>query len=70
MKTIPSPATTAEALVDEKKRRDRLKTKRKLLYGQYLKNPKDAHLALEIKKIDDQVAECTEQIDRRRSARN
>ena len=70
MKTIPFPETTTEVSTDEKKKRDRLRTKRKLLYGQYLKNPKDTRLALEIKKIDDQVAKYTEQIDRERSARN
>lgn len=70
MKTAPSLKTATEAFADERKKRDRLKTKRNLLYGQYLKNPKDTQLALEIKKIDDEVAECTKQMDRARGVRN
>lgn len=70
MKTIPSPNVTTEVSIDEKKKRDRLKAKRNLLYGQYLKNPKDTRLALEIKKIDDEVAECTKQMDHARGPRN
>jgi hypothetical protein len=42
---------------DEKKRREALKTKRNTLFAHYLKNPWDTRLALEIKLIDDQVAE-------------
>jgi hypothetical protein len=53
-----------EAPVDYKTQREVLKTKRNLLYKRYLKNPHDTQRALEIKILDDQVAEFTRQIDR------
>jgi len=46
--------------VDWKSKREELKTKRDPLFKRYLKNPGDTRLALEIKEIDDQIAECTE----------
>lgn len=49
--------------VDWKNKRETLKAERNLLFSRYLKNPHDGCLALEIKKIDDQIAECTEQMD-------
>ncbi len=48
-----------------RKKRDELKTKRTSLFEKYSKHPHDVHLALEIKTIDDEIAECTQKIDRR-----
>jgi len=55
---------------DEKGRCDELGAKRNLLFERFLKNPLDTRLALEIKIIDDQVAECTQQMDQKRGRRN
>ena len=59
-----------ETAIDEKGKRDKLKAKRNLLFERFLKNPLDTRLALEIKIIDDQVAECTDQMERKRGRRN
>lgn len=45
-----------------KEKREVLTAKRNALFAQFLRNPEDIRLALEIKFIDDQVAECTEQM--------
>jgi hypothetical protein len=45
-----------------KKKRDDLNVKRNTLFKKYSKNPHDHHLALEIKKIDDEVADCTDKM--------
>jgi hypothetical protein len=39
-----------------KKKRDDLKAKRNSLFEKYAKHPEEFHLALEIKKIDDEIA--------------
>jgi hypothetical protein len=41
-----------------KEKRRVLKIKRDSLFKEYLKRPRDIHLSLEIKKIDDEIAEC------------
>lgn len=46
-----------------KKKRDDLKTKRDLLFKQYTKHPRDIQLSLEIKAIDDEIAECTQKME-------
>jgi hypothetical protein len=51
---------------DETRAREKLKAKRDQLFERFLMNPKETHLAAEIKLIDDQVAECTLQIERKR----
>jgi hypothetical protein len=48
--------------IDEKKEREVLKEKRDQLFALLLKNPQDTGLAVEIKAIDDQIAECTKQM--------
>ena len=48
-----------------KKKRDDLKTKRNPLFEKYSKHPHAVHLALEIKTIDDEIAECTQKMDRK-----
>jgi hypothetical protein len=40
-----------------------LKNKRTPLFKRYRKSPNDLGLALEIKMMDDQIAECTQQIE-------
>jgi hypothetical protein len=55
------------ALDSQKIRIQELTNQRKPLLERFRSNPKDTHLALEIKIIDDQIAECKQQIqDRRR----
>lgn len=54
---------TARAGVWKRKRED-LQNKRTLLFKRYERNPGDLRLALEIKTIDDQIAECTQQMER------
>ena len=54
---------TARAGVWKRKRED-LKNRRTPLFKRYEKSPNDLRLALEIKIIDDQIAECTQQIER------
>ena len=54
---------------DEKKKRKDLTDKRNLLFAQYLKNPVDTRLALEIKLIDDQIANSIAQTERKPGVR-
>ncbi len=54
---------TALAGVWKRKRAD-LRNRRIPLFKRYAKNPNDLLLALEIKSIDDQIAECTQQLQR------
>ena len=49
---------TVAALSAWKEKRNALKKKRDALFSEYTKRPEDCHLSLEIKKIDDEVAEC------------
>jgi len=46
-----------ETTIEEKKKREDLKAKRDLLFERYVRRPMDTHLALEIKVLDDQLAE-------------
>jgi hypothetical protein len=48
------------------KRKLELKARRKPLFDWYEKNPNDTSLVLEIKIVDDQIAECDEKIERQR----
>jgi hypothetical protein len=43
-------------------KRGELNLKRDSLFKTYLQNPHELHLALEIKKIDDEIAECTDKM--------
>jgi hypothetical protein len=54
---------TARAGVWKKKRED-LKHRRISLFQRFEKSPDDLRLALEIKIIDDQIAACTQQMER------
>jgi hypothetical protein len=46
-----------ETIVAEKARREGLKAKRNMLFAEYLKSPTNTRLALEIKSIDDDIAQ-------------
>jgi hypothetical protein len=46
------------------KQRDELSDKRNSLFQKYSRNPHDLALALEIKKIDDEIAEFTDKMRR------
>jgi hypothetical protein len=54
----------------QKRKLEDLKAKRKPLFDWFEKNPNDSHLVPQIKSIDDQIAECTRQIERDRLSRN
>ena len=56
-------------ITDKRKTRDQLKTKRNLLLEEYSKNPMNTRLAIEIKLLDDQIAEVSEQLVQQRKAR-
>jgi len=43
-----------------------LKAEREPLYAQLVKNPNETHLALQIKTIDDQIAECNQIIQQKK----
>jgi hypothetical protein len=53
-----------DAITDDKKKRGELKAKRDLLFERYLEHPMDTHLSLEIKSIDDQLAESAKPLKR------
>jgi len=59
-----------ETAINAMRKREELKAQRNLLFKRFLRSPLDTHLALKIKVIDDQVAECTEQMERKRGKRN
>jgi hypothetical protein len=54
--------------IDKNKVRDQLKTKRNLLLEEYSKSTMNTRLAIEIRLIDDQIAEVTEQLVQQRKA--
>jgi hypothetical protein len=62
--------TKLEGIMPQKKREE-LKAKRAPLAEKLEKNPNQIRIALEIKAIDDQIAECTRLIEeqRRRSSK-
>ena len=45
-----------------KKKRDDLTAKRDALFKKYSQSPHDHRLSLEVKKIDDEVAECADKM--------
>jgi hypothetical protein len=55
-----------DTAIDPRKNREELQGKRNRLFEQFVKNPSDTLLALEIKAIDDQVAElaCSKHLQR------
>jgi hypothetical protein len=57
-----------EPAIDEKKKLEALRAKRDRLFNQFLKNPSDIKLAIEIKAIDDQVAASSARSTKKRLA--
>jgi len=55
--------TMLASAVDWKSKRETLRAKRDVLFKRYLKNPHESSMALEIKNLDDEIAECTEHRD-------
>jgi hypothetical protein len=56
--------------IDAKWQREGLRAARKLLFRRFLKNPLDTRMALEIKTLDDQIAECDGQMEQKKKGRN
>ena len=54
----------------QKKKVEGLRARRKSLFDTYEQNPTEVHLVLEIKSIDDEIAECRQQIDKEMKNRN
>jgi hypothetical protein len=52
----------SERAVTEKKKREDLIAKSNQLFWRFLNNPKDTHLAIEIKAFDDQIAASTQRL--------
>jgi hypothetical protein len=52
------------------KRKIELKARRKPLFDSFEKNPDDTSLVLEIKVVDDLIAECNQEIEHERINRN
>ena len=63
---LGGPKPMLLALDSHKIRLQELTRQRKPLAEQFKCNPKDTHLALELKIIDDQIAECNQQIQAHR----
>lgn len=57
-------------LVVQKEKIEILKARRKPLFDRYEKNPNEVHLVLEIKSIDDEIAQCREQMEKVKRDRN
>jgi hypothetical protein len=51
-------------------KREGLRAARKLLFRRFLKNPLDTRMALTIKTLDDQIAECDGQMEQKKKGRN
>jgi hypothetical protein len=64
MTSYPSvgPKLILPALEAQKTRLQELTSQRKPLSEQFKNNPRETHLALKLKIIDDQIAECNQQI--------
>jgi hypothetical protein len=54
----------------QKKKVEGLRARRKPLFDWYEKNPNEIHLVLEIKTIDDEIAEYKQQMEKAKRDRN
>jgi hypothetical protein len=54
----------------QKKKVEGLRARRKPLFDWYERNPNEIHLVLEIKSIDDEIAECKRQMENEKRTRN
>lgn len=61
--------SVSESGVTDKAKRDGLKAKRDALYAHYLRNPTNSKLAIEIKMIDDQIADSIERDDKAKKSK-
>jgi hypothetical protein len=59
-----------ETPLDAMRKREELKRTRNRLFKRFRKHPMDTYLALKIKTIDDQVAECSEQMRQEKKQRD
>ncbi len=59
---------TDSAVVDKAKREE-LKAKRDAIFANYLRNPTNSKLAIEIKSIDDQIADLVERNDKSKKSK-
>ena len=48
----------------QKEKIEKLRARRKPLFDWYEQNPNEIHLVLEIRSIDDQIAECKQEIEK------
>jgi hypothetical protein len=55
--------------VDRRIELEQLKARRNLLFKQFVEHPSDIRISLEIKKIDDQIAEFTERMEPRKGTK-
>jgi hypothetical protein len=54
----------SDSAVADKAKREELKAKRDAIYERYLRSPTNSKLAIEIKSIDDQIADLVERNDK------
>jgi len=54
----------------QKKKVEGLRARRKPLFDWYERNPNEIHLVLEIKSIDDEIAECKREMEHGKRTRN
>jgi hypothetical protein len=54
----------SDSAVGDKVKREELKAKRDAIYATYLRSPTNSKLAIEIKSIDDQIADLVERNDK------
>jgi hypothetical protein len=59
-----------ESTLLERARREGLKSKRDMLFADYLKNPSNIKLAVEIRMLDDDIAESVARMERSEAGRN
>ncbi len=59
-----------DAPTNEQAKLEELRAKRNLLFERFAKHPTDIHLAIEIKSIDDQIAESVLNCSRQRIHEN
>jgi hypothetical protein len=54
----------SDSAIADKAKREQLKAKRDAIYARYLRSPTNSKLAIEIKSIDDQIADLVERNDK------
>jgi hypothetical protein len=59
----------SEGFVDRRIELEELKARRNVLFKQFVEHPSDIRMSLEIKKLDDQIAEFTERMEPRKGTK-